>query len=149
MPIRADLKHFYGKEWRTVTRPRILARAADKCEDCGKPNRRVVEQSAQPGPALIWRRLNKRTFGQGSGWRDNHGKKLKGPVWPNNKKLVRVVLTVAHVNHVSGDDRDENLKALCQWCHLNHDREHHRATRQARKDQARPILAELAGAGLQ
>jgi len=45
---------------------------------------------------------------------------------------------------VPGDDRDENLKAYCQWCHLNYDREHHRATRAARKDAARPLLAEVA-----
>ncbi len=41
-----------------------------------------------------------------------------------------VVLTTAHVH----DDRPEaasllNLAALCQRCHLNHDREHHRLVR--------------------
>jgi hypothetical protein len=54
---------------------------------------------------------------------------------------VGIVLTVAHLNHVAGDDRDENLKALCQWCHLNYDRQHHAETRSIRKDAARPLLA--------
>jgi len=34
----------------------------------------------------------------------------------------RVVLTVAHINRDTFDNRDENLKALCQRCHLQHDR---------------------------
>lgn len=54
---------------------------------------------------------------------------------------IKVVLGVAHLNHTPGDDRDENLKALCQWCHLNYDKIHHRETRAARKDKARPLLA--------
>jgi len=37
----------------------------------------------------------------------------------------KVVLTVAHLNHVKSDVREENLKALCQRCHLNHDRNRH------------------------
>lgn len=36
-----------------------------------------------------------------------------------------VVLTVAHLNHDPMDCRDENLKALCQKCHLTYDARHH------------------------
>ncbi len=59
---------------------------------------------------------------------------------PINRRQVLIVLTVAHLNHVAGDDRDENLLALCQWCHLNYDKLHHKETRSARKDAARPLL---------
>ena len=41
----------------------------------------------------------------------------------------RVVLTVAHLNHLPEDVSDDNLKAWCQRCHLHYDREHHRRTR--------------------
>ena len=64
--------------------------------------------------------------------------------WPAARR-IRLVLTIAHLNHISGDDRDENLKALCQWCHLNYDKAHHAETRAIRKDAARPILIELKG----
>ena len=37
----------------------------------------------------------------------------------------KVVLTVAHLNHDPMDCRDENLKALCQRCHLTYDAKHH------------------------
>lgn len=49
----------------------------------------------------------------------------------------RVVLTVAHLDHQPEHCADENLRALCQRCHLRYDAEHHRrnshATRMKRK----------------
>jgi hypothetical protein len=44
----------------------------------------------------------------------------------------KVVLTVAHLNHTPEDCRDENLKAWCQRCHLNYDKDHHAQTRRNR-----------------
>jgi hypothetical protein len=41
----------------------------------------------------------------------------------------RVVLTVAHLNHTKMDCTVGNLAALCQRCHLNHDRPRHIANR--------------------
>ena len=49
------------------------------------------------------------------------------------KKMVRVVLTIAHLNHVPEDCRPENLRALCQSCHLRYDAEHHRKSRMQTK----------------
>lgn len=37
----------------------------------------------------------------------------------------KIVLTVAHLNHTPEDCRDENLKAMCQRCHLRYDQKHH------------------------
>ena len=146
MPIRAELRKFYGKEWRTVTRPRILERAENRCEQCLKPNGKVVETVTFKGaggqPFMLWRSIR-------GWWGWMNGKYsttsatdefFGGPGWRRRSRKVRVVLTIAHLNHVSGDDRDENLKALCQWCHLNYDLLHHKETRAARKDAARPLL---------
>jgi hypothetical protein len=59
-------------------------------------------------------------------------------------RWVHIVLSVAHLNQTPGDDRDENLKALCQWCHLRNDRMTHlrnaHITRARKKDQTRPLL---------
>ena len=38
----------------------------------------------------------------------------------------KIVLTVAHLNHDEADCRDENLKAMCQRCHLRYDSERHK-----------------------
>lgn len=38
MPIRPEFRQFYGPEWQLVIRPRIRARAGDRCEHCGRQN---------------------------------------------------------------------------------------------------------------
>ena len=40
----------------------------------------------------------------------------------------RVVLTIAHLDHTPENCDDDNLKAWCQRCHLNYDKDHHRET---------------------
>lgn len=37
----------------------------------------------------------------------------------------KVMLTVAHLNHHPADCRPENLKAMCQRCHLRYDQPQH------------------------
>lgn len=130
MPIKPELRHFYGRVWRTVTRPRILARAGNKCEQCGVPGAKGPK--ILRGPAGTWRS----TFG--GWWHICTGGIVQGIDGPT--RHVTVVLTIAHLNHKPGDDRDENLKALCQWCHLDYDKMHHKESRAVRKDRARPII---------
>jgi len=138
MPIARELRHFYGREWRLVTRPRILERAGDRCEQCGAPDRQFVLR----GPLGTWFD----TFPmRPSFWRTHLGWKVHvlelDRMRVDSIRRVYIVLAVAHLNHIPGDDRDENLKALCQWCHLNYDCQAHRATRATRKDNSRPLLA--------
>lgn len=45
---------------------------------------------------------------------------------------VRVVLTVAHLDHTPENCARENLLALCQFCHLRLDAEQHAKTRRTR-----------------
>ncbi len=144
MPIRADLRHFYGREWRLVTRPRILARAGNRCEQCRVPNHAEVTRVA--GWWLEWVLSWRSEPGRICWWRDVRGQIHYTPLEPPETKArtVRIVLTIAHLNHTAGDDREENLRALCQYCHLHHDLAHHRETRQLRKDAARPLLQEAA-----
>lgn len=147
MPIKKELRHFYDRVWRTVTRPRILARAGNCCERCRKPNHAHVETYTDSQRELRTGRKEYFMF-----WRDASAKEPPPWIAHNGKaaafmplnlginRIVKVVLTVAHLNHISGDDRDENLAALCQWCHLTHDLTHHQKSREARKDAARPLL---------
>lgn len=45
----------------------------------------------------------------------------------------RRTLTVAHLNHIPEDCREENLKAMCAVCHLRYDAKHHAETRKNRR----------------
>jgi 5-methylcytosine-specific restriction endonuclease McrA len=45
---------------------------------------------------------------------------------PHPKTGSKVVLTVAHLDHNPQNCTEENLKALCQCCHLNYDLEQHK-----------------------
>ena len=140
MPIRPDLRPFYrGPAWR-ATRERIRERAKDRCEQCGKPNGETVETITGAG-AMCWRSV-------GGPWRDLAGRRARIHDVPIQlvvarvrPRTIRVVLTVAHLNHVSGDDRDENLKCLVSGA-ISTTTAHHHQTRATRKDTARPIKWE-------
>jgi hypothetical protein len=54
----------------------------------------------------------------------------------------KVILTVAHLNHDPGDCRNENLKAMCQKCHLRYDTTHHQKNARETRRKKR-ALAEL------
>lgn len=48
---------------------------------------------------------------------------------PHEVTGSRVVLTVAHLDHTPENCDPDNLRAMCQRCHLAYDREHHAKTR--------------------
>ena len=100
----------YPKDWKAISRA-IRDRSGGRCEcegECGL-------HRTTPGP----RRCVERN-GEPAKW-------AKG----------KVVLTVAHLNHTPMDCRPENLKAMCQRCHLRYDHDLHqrnsRETRRGRK----------------
>ena len=116
MPIRPEFRHLYrGPAWRE-TRARVLDRAKNRCEQCRKPNGKIVyvyngRRDAQGNPIQYWR------FVRGRIWRRSPSGSRGRPaerIMRGLPQKVRVVLTIAHMNHVPGDDRHENLKALCQ-----------------------------------
>ena len=48
---------------------------------------------------------------------------------PHPVTCSKVVLTVAHLDHDTTNNRSENLRAWCQRCHLTYDAQHHAANR--------------------
>jgi hypothetical protein len=146
MPIRPEFRHFYlGDSW-AEARGRVLERAGHRCEQCHKPNREAVWTFRAYDGSQWW----SWTLGRRQVWIDcKTGTRMKFALTTTKAaeaqtnglmRIVRVVLTVAHLNHKPGDDRLENLKAFCQWCHLHYDKLHHHETRGSRKDAARPLL---------
>jgi hypothetical protein len=133
MPIKPENAKRYPKDWRQI-RDRIVARAGWKCEECGVPNGKLGGRDDR------------------GNWHNAHpmGERLLGLEWPHPGmewwcghnppkmlRIIRIVLTVAHLDHTPENCADDNLKALCQRCHLRYDHEHHmknaRETRRAGK----------------
>ena len=54
-----------------------------------------------------------------------------------------VVLTVAHLDHNPQNCADDNLRALCQRCHLRYDAQHHAATAALTRQRKRILSGQL------
>ena len=79
-----------------------------------------------------------------AGWRCEWCDAIQGE--PNPKTGSRVVLTVAHVHDPSPENvAPTNLAALCQACHLGHDRAHHNVVRIANRRRAMQTTDMLEG----
>ena len=78
-----------------------------------------------------------------AGWRCEWCPAVQGEPHPVTGSTV--VLTVAHVHDPAPENvSPTNLAALCQRCHLNHDRAHHLAV-QAKNRRARSGQLDLLG----
>lgn len=135
MPIRADLKASYGPDWALVSHRIRFERAKGRCEACGRPHRHIIcvlEDGRWIDPA---------SDGQ---WYTPLGEPIREPpsadLW--SVRLVRVVLTTAHLDHNPANGADANLAAWCQRCHLAWDLQHHLANRRLTV-RARQALADL------
>ncbi len=114
-------KSKYPADWKAI-RAAILERAGYVCEWCGVPNHAFIHRTPQLA----------------KGWRELDAMQAEAAVL-DGERVTRIVLTIAHVGEPaeSGNHTPENLAALCQRCHLNHDRDHHlknaAATRRRKK----------------
>lgn len=122
MPIRADLRRFYGPDWDEISHRIRFERAKGRCERCKRPHRRLV--LALPDGRWL-------DPSAPEGWRGVAGAPVLIPrtddLWA--ARMVRVVLTTAHLDHDPANRAECNLQALCQRCHLRHDLQHHQANR--------------------
>jgi hypothetical protein len=136
MPIRPENKDRYPKNWPEIS-ARIRERAGNKCEECSVPNYQLGGRA----PDGTWHKASPL------------GEKLLKLEWPqpgdfgwcvgygaSPLRIVRIVLTVAHLNHQPEDCRPENLRCWCQRCHNRHD-----AVERRRGTQARARLKRASG----
>lgn len=122
----------YPDNWKTEIRPEILERAQGRCEFCGVPNKTWVNRWGMPGSS-VWGHVE---------YPGEHGEEASlADAWDHGYWWGRafVVLTVAHLDHDTQNNRPDNLRALCQRCHLRYDAKHHaenaRRTRMAKVGQ--------------
>lgn len=124
MPIRPEERDRYPKDWSQISL-RIRERAGWKCEWCGVPNGELGGRTVS-GAWLAAHATG--TDGMRTTWPQKGEEAWCGPSEaPQRLRIVRIILTVAHLNHQPEDCRDENLKALCQRCHNRYDAPKRRA----------------------
>jgi 5-methylcytosine-specific restriction endonuclease McrA len=132
MPIRAENRSRYPKDWHQIA-ARIRERAGDRCEQCGVQNGAMILRGTHKG-RHVWQHV-------GCVFNDVFdavtGDRLPGQNFDTchfPKPPIRVVLTVAHLDHNPENCADDNLAALCQRCHNAYDAPHRAATRADRRN---------------
>lgn len=136
MPVLPENLNRYPKNWLAISEG-IKRRADWKCE--GSPD---FPDCRVPHGALGGRT-------EDGAWLDALplGEGLRGLEWPRpgseawcaaggrreQLRIIRVVLTVGHLDHQPENCEPDNLRAWCQRCHLRYDRHHHAETRRARR----------------
>ena len=107
MPIR---KEDYPPNWKKISL-QVRAEAGNRCEWCGAPNARyIIRIPVQQMCRIQIGEITKEV----PFWDFKEVDKRPG--------AIRIILTVAHLDRDTHNNNRDNLAALCQRCHLNHDR---------------------------
>lgn len=104
MPILKENKHLYPENWKELSNYIRFERAKGKCENCG-----AIHKS----------------------WVNRYTREL---CLSDEENAIRIILTTAHLDHNPQNNKFSNLKALCQKCHNNYDKQHRSETRKFRKN---------------
>jgi len=107
MPIKKENLSRYPKDWKQI-RERILERAKNRCEECGVKNHSLGYRDSA-----------------GTFYEEDGERFIPDSVFDGNGKLIKIVLTISHLDHTPENCQPENLKALCQKCHLAYDSDYH------------------------
>lgn len=117
MPIKPENKKRYPTNWKEI-RAAILKRAQNKCEQCGLSNYSMVSRGLMGAIEFTEEGDFIEHDGELYSRKYSYSKKtLQSPFAPPTK----VILTIAHLNPPVENCAMDNLKALCQKCHLQLD----------------------------
>ncbi len=117
MPIKPELRWFYPIDWPEISRRVRFERAGGLCEGCGRPH----------GESICCLSDGRWLDPMQSTWRNGRGRPARWPSADDAAQIrwTHVVLAAAHLDHDPGNNTLRNLRALCQRCHLLHDRSYH------------------------
>lgn len=125
MPIRPENRARYPKDWPAISRRIRFERAGNVCEECGVPNYELGGRT----PDGKWHKARPTgTNGMDLTWPEpgsHHW--CDGPNGTCHLRIVKIILTVAHLDHTPENCDDENLRAWCQRCHNIYDAKMRRA----------------------
>lgn len=131
----------YPKDWKQI-RDKILKRDGNCCKFCGINNHAAVRWDKE---TKEYERAAGNQYADSIGQGDQAYKhaRMLADHWngiDEDPRWTVIVLTIAHLNHDTTDNRDENLAALCQRCHLNYDKELHATNARTTREKKLGIL---------
>lgn len=118
MPIPARNRWLYPIDWTEVSRLVRFERAKGRCQRCRRPHGRIVLRF----PDGRW------LDDEAGFWRDLRGRRVATPNDLSEARPTKVRLAACHIDNDPTNNRMGNLRALCQRCHLDQDRDHHLRT---------------------
>jgi hypothetical protein len=107
MPIKEENRSRYPDNWKEISR-KVLARADNKYEFCGVSNYSIGNRDQSGRFYELDNSLASDVFAE-----------------ENDIKVIKIVLTIAHLCHDESCCNMLHLRALCQRCHLLYDLPHH------------------------
>jgi hypothetical protein len=137
VPIKPENKSLYPANWRQISLS-VRLRAQMRCEVCGIQNYAVGYRDGNgfffrlcgsgpcdaAGEGMQWPSYEPITYSEAREFAAASNTEADGKDGEGNHYFV-IVLTVAHLDHDPRNCALSNLKALCQYCHLRYDAEHH------------------------
>jgi len=131
MPIKD--KSIYPHDWKHISLA-VRRRANGCCEFCGVENYAVGARDRYGN----WHDMDAI---------DSMSASEGDMLFEEYPKMIKIVLTVAHLDHNTRNNKLDNLKALCQKCHLTYDAKYHAAnakvTRSRKKEEAIAATGQL------
>ncbi len=115
----------YPANWKTEIRPAILARAKNCCELCGVENHAIGYRNEQGTFYEI-----EQSFA---------GDMIAQDAKDEGYKIIKIVLTIMHLDHDTTNNDYSNLKAGCQKCHNSYDRQYRNANSKATRESKKKL----------
>jgi 5-methylcytosine-specific restriction endonuclease McrA len=126
MPIRPENKGRYPADWGTISR-QIREDAGQMCQRCGAPNGQFIRRGWSKDKRAIWRLTSDSAYEDGRCSETGDMVADTGEDTVDWGSPIKVVLTVAHLDHHPENCDPANLRAWCQRCHNLYDLPHRRA----------------------
>ena len=114
--MKKSKRERYNQDWEMTSLRIRTVRAQNRCEQCGIHNLAIIKRFKEG----IYRQATVDELRQLFEIRASFGVKEMTAI--RMMKLTKVIITVAHLDHNEKNDDESNLRALCQRCHILHDK---------------------------
>jgi hypothetical protein len=114
--MKKEHRKKYHTNWEMISMDIRINRAGNRCEKCNVKNKDLIRRTHTDK----WIQVPFEVMEQLDDIRNRNYREFLQTLKACG--IVQIVLTVAHLDQDPSNNDYSNLMALCQRCHLNHDR---------------------------